>query len=71
MRLSELKYALTAFRTKKTYIALLMAQLVLSIAIIFIALTSKTHFRTPLVLGLEFVLFLSLAFDLYCYPYID
>lgn len=71
MGLTELKYALTAFRTKKTYLILLIGQLVLSLAIVVVALNSKTHFRTPLVLTLELVLFLSLAFDLYCCTHTD
>lgn len=69
MRLAAVKYALTAFRTKKTYLAFLIAQLILSIVIVLLALTSKTHFRTPIVIGLEFALFLSLAFDLYHFPH--
>lgn len=64
MGLDELRYLLTAFRTKKTYLFFHIAQLLLSITIIIIALTSKAHFKTPIVLVLEFVLFLTLAFDL-------
>lgn len=65
MGFEELKYILTAFRTKKTYLLFHVSQLVLSLAIIIIALNSKAHFKTPLVLILELVLFLTLAFDLY------
>lgn len=64
MGIDELRYLLTAFRTKKTYLCFHIAQLLLSITIIIIALTSKSHFKTPIVLVLEFVLFLTLAFDL-------
>jgi hypothetical protein len=52
MDLSELKYNITAFRTKKTYLIFLITQLILSLAIVCIALASNTHFRTPLVIGL-------------------
>ena len=64
MNLAEIKYILTAFRTKKTYMLFLLGQLGLSIAIVVLALTSPTHFRAPSVLILELLLFLSLAFDL-------
>lgn len=55
---------MTAFRTKKTYVAFLIAQLVLAITIVPVALSSPKHFRTPAVILLEFLLFLLLAFDL-------
>lgn len=60
---------LTAFRTKKAYLIFQISQLLLSITIIIVALSSKSHFKTPLVLILEFVLFLTLAFDLYALYY--
>lgn len=60
----HLKYEMTAFRTKKSYLFFLIAQLALAIVIIPIALTSPNHFRTPSVIFLEFVLFLLFAFDL-------
>lgn len=71
MGINELRYLLTAFRTKKTYLFFHIAQLMLSIAIIIIALASKSHFKTSIVLVLEFVLFLTLAFDLYAVNYPD
>lgn len=64
MGFEEVKYMLTAFRTKKTYLIFHVSQLVLSVAIIVTALCSKGHFKTPLVLILELILFLTLAFDL-------
>lgn len=64
MGIEEIRYILTAFRTKKTYLIFHISQLILSVAIIVIALSSKAHFKTPIVLILEFVLFLTLAFDL-------
>jgi hypothetical protein len=64
MGFEELRYILTSFRTKKTYLIFHISQLVLSVAIIIVALTSKAHFKTPSVLILEFILFLTLAFDL-------
>ncbi len=60
---------LTAFRTKKAYLIFQVCQLLLSVTIIVVALTSKAHFKTPTVLILELVLFLTLAFDLYPFPY--
>lgn len=62
---TEIKYLLTAFRTKKTYLAFLISQLLLAIGIVPIALSSPSHFRTPSVIFLEVLLFLLLAFDLY------
>jgi len=67
MNLTELKYRLIAFRTKKSYLAFLITQLALSVAIVAVALASPTHFRASSVLILEFVLFGMLAFDLYCF----
>lgn len=61
---TELKYALTAFRTKKTYLVFLICQVILAVAIVPIALTNPKHFRTPWVIFLEVVLFFLLAFDL-------
>jgi hypothetical protein len=65
MDYQHLKYELTVFRTKKSYLIFLMIQLALAIVIIPISLTSPNHFRTPMVIFLEFILFLLFAFDLY------
>lgn len=61
---TELKYSLTAFRTKKTYLVFLICQMILAVAIVPIALSNPKHFRTPWVIFLEVVLFFLLAFDL-------
>ena len=52
MNLTELKYRLIAFRTKKTYLGFLVLQLALSVAIVIVALASPTHFRASSVLVL-------------------
>jgi hypothetical protein len=65
VNLEEVKYHLSACRTRKVYLVFLVAQLLLAIAIVPIALTSPSHFRSPSVLILELVLFLLFAFDLY------
>lgn len=59
-----MRYILTAFRTKKTYLVFQFSQLALSIIIIVAALNSNAHFKTVEVLILEYVLFATLAFDL-------
>ena len=64
LNFEEIQYKLKSFRTKKTYIAFLIAQLLLAFAIIPVALTSNKHFRSSYVVFLEFLLFLLLTFDL-------
>jgi hypothetical protein len=55
---------MTHFRTSKSYFAFQLAQLVLSIAIVVIALLSHELFRETVVLALECILILSMGFDL-------
>jgi hypothetical protein len=62
---TALKYTITAFRTKRTYLIFLICQMFLAVAIVPIALSNPAHFRTPWVIFLEVILFLFLAFDLY------
>jgi hypothetical protein len=62
--LQEVRYRLAAFRTKRTYLLFLMGQLALAVVIVAVAFSSGSHFRTPAVLLLETLLFLTMAFDL-------
>ena len=64
---TEIKYYLTSFRTRKSYLIFQILQLILAIVIIVTALTSPTHFRSATVLYLEFVLLFLMAFDLYLF----
>ena len=64
MDFEQLRYQLTAFRTKRSYLVFLVGQVVLAVIIVIIALSSKLHFRTPLVIGLEIILLITLAVDL-------
>lgn len=62
---TRIKYTLTAFRTKKTYLVFLVGQLALALIIVPVALSNPAHFKTPFVIFLEVLLFLLFAFDLY------
>lgn len=46
MWIEQLKYHVTSFRTKKTYLAFQILQLILSIVIIIVALNMKSHFKS-------------------------
>lgn len=66
----EVKYYATNFRTRKSYLAFQIFQIVLSLIIIVSALTSPIHFRQSSVLYMEFLLLMCMSFDLYAFPQI-
>lgn len=60
----ELKYYLTNFRTRRSYMLFHVFQVCLSGLIVGRALTSPDHFRQSSILWMEFLLLLCMAFDL-------
>jgi len=46
MWVEQLKYQVTSFRTKKSYLIFQILQLLLSIIIIIVALNMKSHFKS-------------------------
>ncbi len=66
-----MKYYIRNFRTKKDYLIFQVFQLLLALIIIVCAMTSSKHFKTPYVLWMEFVLLLTMAFDLFVIRYLS
>ena len=60
----EIKYYMTNFRTRRSYMMFHVFQVCLSLLIILFAFTSPDHFKTTTVLWLQFMLLICMTFDL-------